>query len=50
MPNEKQILGYVSSNTTHWSLLEEKGPIECDGDVVRSTFCLQNTSKLPLTL
>ena len=29
MPNENEILGYVSSNMTHWKSLQDKGQKSC---------------------
>ena len=30
MPNDKKVLGYVSSNTTDWSMLPNVGQKPCD--------------------
>ena len=30
MPNQMEILGYVSSNSTHWKVLPGKGLMDCN--------------------
>ena len=34
MPNENEILGYVSSNITHWKSLQDKGQKSCTTEKV----------------